>query len=315
MKLFRIVLFLIIFSMTAVFAADAPYSRIVVLSDVHLPTKTRSTPKILDAERVIKAKKDVIHDINGWSDVTRVAVTGDIVANYAADDELSFAADFFKLCVKPLLIVNGNHDYFYVADPDNIKKNMRGTPETRKKKLSEFAAAFNLRNLDYTEKISNVLLVFLSVDELEGKYAVRVSKSGLDWLSRTLSENRKTPVIVFCHAPLDGTIHPKNERDPGSSFVEPKPGIEKIIMENPQVFMWVSGHTHTPPKNPDFCDPVNLYKGRVMNIHNTDMDRYTIYTNSLYIYNDRVEVKTFNHGKKEFEKKFDRTIRIPVLSR
>jgi len=303
----------VVFPIISVFAADESSFRIVILSDLHLPTKTRSTPKILDYERIVQVKKNVCTDINSWNDVSSIVVTGDLAANYASSEEMSFAVDYFKQFKRPLFTVNGNHDYFYVADPDNDKKNMRGTPETRKKKLSDFVSVFSLKNIRYTEKANNVLLVFLPVDELTGKYAVRLLKETVDWLSKTLSENKSTPVIVFCHAPLDGTIHPKNEKDPGSSFVEPKPELDKILMANPQVFMWVSGHTHTPPKNPDFCNPVNLYKGRIMNIHNSDMDRYTIYTNSLYIYKDRVEVKTYNHGKKKFETAFDRVIKIPVI--
>jgi hypothetical protein len=56
--------------------------------------------------------------------------------------------------------------------------------------------------------------------------------------------------------------------------------------------LWVSGHTHTPADNPSFAADLNLYAGRVTNIHNSDLDREVIWTNSLYLYADKVTVKT-----------------------
>ena len=84
-------------------------------------------------------------------------------------------------------------------------------------------------------------------------------------------------------------------------------------MEYPQVFLWVSGHTHTTPKDESFASEINVYEKRITNIHNSDMNRETIWTNSLFLYPDKVVVKTFNHKKGAWLQEFERTIVPPKL--
>jgi 3',5'-cyclic-AMP phosphodiesterase len=289
------------------------YYRIVVLSDPHLPTKTKNVEKKQNREKVLKAKESVINDINGWSDVDRVAMTGDLSADYSSDEEFTFASDFLKRLKPPLSVVTGNHDYFYIKNEEDDTRFSRGTPETRKEKLDRFAKVFGMKSLSYTVKIDGYLLVFLSIDELTGKYSVRLSKKTIDWFKSTVGKNKKIPTIVFCHAPLDNTLQAIDEKDKGSAFIEPKKEIDAIIKDNPQIFVWVSGHTHTAPDNPGFMADYNLYKEQVMDIQNNDMDQETIWTNSLFIYKDRVEVKTYNHKTEKYDTKFDRKILLPAL--
>ncbi len=82
-------------------------------------------------------------------------------------------------------------------------------------------------------------------------------------------------------------------------------------MQNSQVFLWVSGHTHTSPKEESFAAPINSYANRVTNIHNTDMNRETIWTNSLFLYPDKVVVKTYQHKSGIWLPDFERTISAP----
>jgi len=84
-------------------------------------------------------------------------------------------------------------------------------------------------------------------------------------------------------------------------------------MEYPQVFMWVSGHTHTSPKEESYSSNINIYAKRITNIHNSDMDRETIWTNSLLLYPDKVIVKTFSHRKKSWLKEIERTVQLPGI--
>lgn len=79
-------------------------------------------------------------------------------------------------------------------------------------------------------------------------------------------------------------------------------------MQNSQVFLWVSGHTHTPPREESFAAPINIYANRVTNIHNTDMNRETIWTNSLFLYPDKVVVKTYQHKTGIWLPEFERTL-------
>jgi hypothetical protein len=71
--------------------------------------------------------------------------------------------------------------------------------------------------------------------------------------------------------------------------------------------MWVSGHTHTGPVQPSYAAPVNLYDGRVTDVHNASMDQG--FTNSLYLYPGKVLVRTYDHSKGVWLEKLDRTIK------
>jgi 3',5'-cyclic-AMP phosphodiesterase len=122
--------------------------------------------------------------------------------------------------------------------------------------------------------------------------------------------------MIFFHAPLQGTLknHNKNANTP--NFVaQPAEKLRELILQNGQIFLWVSGHTHTPATNESYASDINLYENQVMNIHNGDMNRGTIWTNSLYLYPDKVVVKTFNHKKAFWMEAFERTLIPPKSNR
>ena len=55
---------------------------------------------------------------------------------------------------------------------------------------------------------------------------------------------------------------------------------------------------------------INLYDGQVRNIHNPDLDREVIWTNSLYLYPDKVVIKTFRHSDHTWLDQLERTIEV-----
>jgi Icc protein len=81
------------------------------------------------------------------------------------------------------------------------------------------------------------------------------------------------------------------------------------------VFLWVSGHTHTSPEEESYASPINVYAKRITNIHNTDMNRAAIWTNSLYLYPDRVVIKTYNHKEGVWVPQLQRDVLLPLLPR
>jgi 3',5'-cyclic-AMP phosphodiesterase len=119
-------------------------------------------------------------------------------------------------------------------------------------------------------------LFFLAADEF-GSSEPRISPRQLDWLRSELGRNKKLPTIVFYHAPLKGTLQTYN-KDVNTPFlvVQPEDTMREIIHQNPQLFLWVSGHTHTPATNDSYASEINLYEKQVTNIHNSDMNRGTI---------------------------------------
>lgn len=280
-------------------AADKrDYSRIVVISDTHL------------SESSATFKGKMIADVNAWPDVDLVAVPGDLCARLGAPEEYAYAGKFFAGLSKPAAFIGGNHDYIYSALIPAGKKN-RAAPEERSAKLEMFRKTFNTPGDYYSRRLGGYLLVFLSVDSLSSGFLAEMSKPELEWLAAELAANRKMPTIIFYHAPLNGTLldyHP-NVNTPDFT-AQPEKKIRKILKKNPQVFMWVSGHTHTSPAEPSYASPVNLYEGRVTDIQNASMDQG--FTNSLYLYPDKVLVRTYDHAKGIWLEKLERTVTPPA---
>jgi len=297
-------LFLFIFIFTLpylqeVIAANAPekaYHHLVILGDPHLPGKN------------IELKKQVLETINSWKDVDMVVAVGDLCEDRGTSDEYRAVKEFFVTLKWPLFPVVGNHDYLY-ADSLNAKgKRHKAVAETRETKLRTFREIFGLKEIFYSKTAGTYFLVFLSPDAPEN--LARISQKQLEWLRTELDSNKKMMTIIFFHAPLEGTLRNEN----ANFLAQPTDKIHELLMNNRQVFLWVSGHTHTTPKDESFAAEINLYEKRITNIHNSDMNRETIWTNSLFLYQDRVVVKTYNHKKSMWLPEFERVIVPPAIN-
>ncbi len=210
---------------------------------------------------------------------------------------------FFSLAgiKKPVAVIPGNRDFIYRDEPSANGKLQRATAKEREMKLERFKNSYGLENLYYSKKVGDYLLVFLAPDKTDSQYLCELSEKQLKWLKKTLAENTTTPTLLFFHAPLAGTLADYNKDVNTANFIaQPKEKIDEIIEGNPQIVLWVAGHTHTPATNSSFAAPLNLYQNRVWNIHNADLDRKTIWTNSLYLYPEQVVVKTYNHKTGQF---------------
>jgi predicted MPP superfamily phosphohydrolase len=286
--------------------------RLVVLSDPHLPVREHAVKSSAKQQKIIEAKNKVIEDINGWEDIRQVVVLGDIVADLGTEKENDYAAQYFSKFNKPLSFIAGNHDYIYEDTLSPEGKRVRGDASYRERKLDIFKQTFSLPEVFYSQKLGNYFLLFLSVDSLDSRYLAQISERQLTWLRGELAKNTAMPTIVFFHAPLKGTVSNYNATVNGPNFIaQPEQAIAEIINSNPQIFLWVSGHNHTPATNPDFASATNVFAGRVTNVHNADMDRETIWTNSLYLYPDKVMIKTFDHKKGTWIDAIERTIYLP----
>ena len=288
------------FCVLDVHADPKDYYRLVILGDPHLPGKE------------VPAKEDTLKTINSWNDVDRVVVLGDICYGLGTRDEYAYARRFFSPLKKPVCFINGNHDYIYddVADPKD--KKTKASADIRERKLRLFKETFNLPELYYSIKAGNYFLIFLSADDLESNDLVRISEGQLNWLRSALDRNKEFPTLLFSHAPLKGTLYPYNERVNTTHYViQPEERIRELIRQNPQIFLWVSGHTHTPATSESYASEINLYEKQVTNIHTCDMNRKTIWTNSLYLYPEKVFVRTFDHRKGTWMNHLERIILPP----
>ncbi len=221
-------------------------------------------------------------------------------------------ARLFRGHAHPHVAIAGNHDYYFRDMADTEGHYRISPPDEQAVKLERFRRTFNLRRLYSSRRLGGYLLVFLSTDH--PKFGTGIGPEQQVWLRRLLARNRRTPTIVFFHAPLRGTQAKfRHYIDRPSAIAQPEGAVHGLLAANPQVFLWVSGHTHTPPTEPSFAAPINRYDGRVTNIHSTDLRGATLWTNSLYLHPDRVEVRTFDHTANQWLPHLDRTITPPLL--
>jgi predicted MPP superfamily phosphohydrolase len=276
-----------------------PYG-IAVIGDPHLPGNH------------LPAKEALIRTIDGWEGIDRVVVLGDICSETGTVAEYAFAKKFFARLHKPLRFVTGNHDYLYEDEANVLGRKAKASPEVRSRKLKRFTETFGMSEAYSYERLGNYLLIYLSPDDLFTDHLTQFSDHQLGWLQNVLESNRSVPTLIFSHAPLSGTLLPFNERVNTPNFVaQPAERIRELILAHPQIFLYVSGHMHVPATNESFASPVNLYEGRVTNIHNTDLQRKWPWTNVLYLYPDKVVIRTYDHMRKSWLSDLERTIIPP----
>jgi 3',5'-cyclic-AMP phosphodiesterase len=287
------------------------YERIVILGDPHLPVQPAIARTPQQQAAVIEAKEKVVDDINSWDDVSRVVVVGDLVGRWGTESEYATVKEFLAKIKPPVSPIMGNHEFMY-TDADIARKLLWGSSELRQAKMQRFRTTFGLPEVYYSIKTEHYLLLFLSPDMTNAQYQTQISTKELGWLETQLQNNQGLPAIVFFHAPLAGTLPFYNKDANTPQFIaQPEEPLRAIIHRHLQLFLWVSGHTHTPPTNLGYASSLNLYENQVTNIHNTDMDRQTIWTNSLYLYPDKVVVRTYNHKQQVWVDELERTILVP----
>lgn len=292
-------------------AENREYYHIVVLGDPHYPSKNEDPESDLRRKLVVQ-KLRLTEEVNSWADVDLVAVVGDIVAKSGSREDYRQAGEYISRLQKPVAVIAGNHEFMYDDRQGPDGRYPRATPAVRQEKLLRFQQTFGLGSLYYTQMMGHYFLVFLSPDVTDGNLLTELSSRQMTWLRQQLASHANAPTIVFFHAPLANTLLSYNTEVNTKQFIaQPENEINSILKDNPQVFLWVSGHTHTPATNPSFRHPINLYQGQVLNIHCPDLDRGQVWTNSLYLYPDRVKVRTFNHNRGEWMSDLERTVSLP----
>lgn len=272
-------------------------THIVVFGDPHLPGKH---PQM---------KEEVLEHINEWKDIDMVVAMGDLCSKTGTVEEYTYVKTYFSKLKKPLSVITGNHDFIYMDELDSNDKLQHASKEIQEAKLKRFQTTFNLPKLYYSMVKESYLLLFLSADD--PNHLAELSKEQLAWLEQELQSHPKMPTIVFFHAPLDNTLETYNRWVNTPNFVaQPKKKIHELLQANPQLFLWVSGHTNTSAKEASFASKVNQYE-HVTNIHNSDMNKDIIWTNSLFLEENFVSIKTYDHSKQEWIDTLDRHIAVP----
>lgn len=280
---------------------ERTYHHLVIFGDPHLPGKH------------LAQKEQMRKTVNGWRDVDLVIAVGDICDEYGTPEEYRAARSFFARLNHPIAAVAGNHDYLYETPSwpggGGYKPATRTVQEA---KLAFFRQTFHLPKYYFSKQIGDYLLIFLSTDH--ESFNTGIGEEQMAWLRDELARNPRIPTIIVFHAPLHGTqLAFKRYINRPSAVAQPMDTLHAFITANPQIFLWISGHTHTPPTEESYSSPVNVYAGQVTNIHNTDMKRESIWTNSVLLYPDQVVVKTFNHQEGRWHPELERKILPPKL--
>jgi hypothetical protein len=295
-------------------AVETAAARIVVIGDPHLPGNQ------------LAKKQQAIEQINAWQDVDLAVIVGDLCATTGTAEEIRFARSFFAPLRPPRVILTGNHDFVF-KDLDETSTGLSlGSPQSRSRKLDQFMTTFDLKELQQTRVIAGYRLIFLSLDDIDGPHYAGLSPKTRQWLGWTLHEHPKQPTIIFCHSPMWGpevlTLNPKLAH----FTTQPQNELAALIKDHPQVFLWVCGHVHFGATNPAHLHPANAFLGRVNNVIACDLDGRSIlngldlkleyhgnlWTRSLYLWPDRVEVKTFDHVAGKWLPELDRTFPRPT---
>ncbi|EKD83531.1 MAG: metallophosphoesterase [uncultured bacterium] len=277
---------------------------VAVLSDLHTRKETYDNLVL-----AIKA-------INKIPGIKATAITGDLVYKIGSPAEYSLLAKALSNSSIPIWAVPGNHDIIYkdYYNPDRNAKNekLRTTAPERKAKIERFRKLLRLKSARYTRQVGGHLLVFLPNDHLD-KYCklVTLSSATLNFLKKTLAENRDIPTIIFCHGPLLGSYHRKGGLPDLQATAQPAAKIRSILKKNPQVFLWVSGHIHMSPGSSNFAAKVNKVD-KVTNIHTPPVKPDSVWVQVLKLSPEKAVVRTYNPKTKKYVKKFDRIFKHKV---
>ena len=266
-----------------------------VLSDLHVSKKNKDQ------------LQTTIEMINQFTAVESIAVLGDLCEKTGDLQEYQLVKRLLAKLQKPILAIPGNHDIIYKDALDKKGKKQRATPEERKEKLDRFARLFRQDTLRFFKIAGGHLLVFLPIDGLKGESIVKCSDKTIDFLRETLRNHPDLPTVVFCHATLEGS-YALEDRDlltPLHACAQPADEILSILRANPQVFLWVSGHRHVEPTNPDFMGKINKV-GNVTVVNIPDIDAKDSWLVALKLTPSKAVVKTFQVEGKKHLKRFDR---------
>ena len=287
-------------------AAGKDYYHILLISDLHLPLRDTKWQNKAVQEDVWQKKLQLIRTVNSW-DVDEAALLGDFAAYTGCETEFRVVDEYLDSFNFPYYAVAGNHDYYYKDKPGAKGKLVKGTQKQRRAKLLAFQKRYRLPNLYYARSAAGCRLLYLAPDGLR-TYA-DLSPAQLNWLKEEIAAHQEGPILFFCHAPLLGTLRNYNKSINTPNFTAQPPDVlTKMLFDVPQGSLWLSGHTHTPLTESSFADTnINRVNRNLVNIHNPCIDAPHIYTNSLFIYKDRILVRTYDHNAGKWLKGMDRT--------
>jgi len=277
---------------------DSQPCTLAVMADLH--AKPESLPILQKA----------VARVNSLKDIFALAIVGDLCSQLGTNAEYEVLRRGLKDLSVPAYAVPGNHDVLYKDNLVNGEKK-RGTPAEKKYKHGLFKKTLNLKSLYYAKKAGGHLLVFLPNDSLSAIPCVLPSDDAFEFLRKTLRENRDIPTIIFCHAPLAGSYGDKKTMPPLQANAQPARKIQKILKDNPQVYLWFAGHLHITPSQKYFnCNENKV--GGVTVIHVPPSQIHNSWVQTVRLSPKGATVRTLDVRTGKYLKKHTRVFR-PVI--
>jgi 3',5'-cyclic AMP phosphodiesterase CpdA len=209
-------------------AGDRPF-RVALLSDPHTQeagslSAVAVNGKLARAVADYKALKPDIWLCNG-----DIADTGTAAQHDAFKKVLSTVTR-----PEQMLVTTGNHEFYDKEASDG-------------EELRRFTDAFGLQK-PYSHRVAGGIHFVMLADEMykqapkNGDWAW-LTPEQLRWFEQVLAENRDKFTVVCLHQPLQDTIVWSfgNNNFAGCGQISE---IRAIVKKNPQVKLWLSGHTH-----------------------------------------------------------------------
>lgn len=207
-----------------------PLLTIALLSDPHTVSKDAQyaggiNGKLADAVADYRPMKPDLWLVNG--DITDRGK----VAEYEAFKEI-----MAKVSKPEQWLVNtGNHD-FYDAEASDEEE------------LRRFTQAFGL-STPYSNRVVGDLHIVMLADERwktapGHKEWAWLNPGQLEWFAKVLQEHKEKWTMVCLHQPLQETVFWSHGSSNTFAGCGQNAELRAILKENPQVKLWLSGHTH-----------------------------------------------------------------------
>lgn len=207
-----------------------PLLKVALLSDPHTvasdaPTARGINGKLAEAVADYRTMKPDL-----W------LVNGDITDRGKAAEYDAFKQIMAKVAKPEQWLVNtGNHDFY---DPD----------ASDEEELRRFKEAFGL-STPYSNRVVGDLHIVMLADE-RWKTApghrewAWLNPEQLQWFEKVLQEHKDKWTVVCLHQPLQETVFWSHGRSNTFAGCGQAAELRAILKQNPQVKLWLSGHTH-----------------------------------------------------------------------
>jgi len=196
-------------------------SRFLILADIHIGLVGRrdNGRTYGDVSRMARLAVDRAMGLG----VDKVVLLGDVV-NRGFADEYATAHAIFRPLADRLEPIVGNH-------------------ELQRASLADWTRAWNVAIFRET-MLGGLPAALLSsgIENLpDSEWHGTLSAEQLAFLDRFLRAHRGSPVLVFCHHPITGTVRHSDHRFGG---LDNSPELERRLLAHPHDVVLFAGHTH-----------------------------------------------------------------------